>query len=169
MTKIKILNPFVEEDLKQIYANMQQRKKQAIDNDGDDIKRTSVFETKEELNVDKYFNQIGGEHGPHTPSDYNEELKTKPETTEDIVNAPNHYHHGGFDVYEWMQDKFTVEEYRGFCIGNMEKYLQRHKLKNDPAENLEKLRFNVDRLIESYRGIKYVPEHKRAEGAKDDI
>lgn len=83
---------------------------------------------------------------------------------EDLINKPNHYHKGGFDIYEIMQAKMTPEEYRGFCKGNVLKYLLREDQKGG-VNDIKKLRFNADRLIENMEGKKYIPEHKR-EGSK---
>jgi hypothetical protein len=82
---------------------------------------------------------------------------------EDLINNPNHYHKGGIDIYEIMQVKLTPEEYRGFCKGNIMKYLFRCDLKGNTVQDLEKADFNLKRLIESYKGEKYIPDHKKAE------
>lgn len=81
-------------------------------------------------------------------------------TTEDLINKPNHYHIGGFDIYEIMQAKFTPEEYQGFCKGNILKYNLREAHKGGLSD-LKKARFNQERLIESREGITYIPEHKK--------
>jgi hypothetical protein len=86
------------------------------------------------------------------------------QTKEDIINKPNHYHAGGIDIYEIMQAKMSPEEYKGFCKGNVLKYLLRADLKGKPLEDLKKLRFNTDRAIEAYEGIKYVPDYKKEQG-----
>lgn len=83
-------------------------------------------------------------------------------TVEDVINKPNHYHVGGFDIYEIMQAKLTPEEYQGFCKGNILKYTLREALKGG-LQDLKKARFNSDRLIESREGKKYIPEHKKKE------
>jgi hypothetical protein len=79
---------------------------------------------------------------------------------EDLINNPNHYHFGGLDVYELMQMKFSPEYYRGFCLGNILKYVLRHELKGGVSD-LEKADFNLKRLVENYKGVKYVPDHKK--------
>lgn len=85
---------------------------------------------------------------------------------QDFINKPDHYHKGGFDIYEIMQAKMSPEEYRGFCKGNVLKYLLREDLKGG-VEDIKKLRFNADRLIENMEGITYVPEYKKAQEAKE--
>jgi Protein of unknwon function (DUF3310) len=86
---------------------------------------------------------------------------TPKQPIEDIINKPNHYHQGGIDIYEIMQAKMSPEEYKGFCKGNVLKYLLRADLKGKPIEDLKKLRFNTERAIEAYEGIKYVPDYKK--------
>lgn len=82
------------------------------------------------------------------------------ELIQDIINNPDHYHKGGIDIYEILQMKFSPEYYRGFCLGNILKYTLRHELKGG-IQDLEKAEFNLDRLIENYKGIKYIPSHKK--------
>lgn len=112
---------------------------------------TSIKEIEESINkVSKELDNIEAEYNLQTP-----------DKTEDIINKPNHYHKGGFDIYEIMQAKLSKEKYKGFCEGNILKYLLRAELKGKPLEDLKKLRFNVDRTIEAYEGIEYVPEYKK--------
>lgn len=80
---------------------------------------------------------------------------------EDVINKPNHYHKGNIDIYEIMQAKLTPEEYKGFCKGNVLKYLLRADLKGNAINDLKKLQFNQERLLECYEGRKYIPAHKR--------
>lgn len=70
---------------------------------------------------------------------------------EDLINEPNHYHKGGIDIYELMDKKYDSEKFRGFCIGNILKYVLRYENKGG-VESLKKARFNLDKLIDSYEG-----------------
>lgn len=108
------------------------------------------------------------EQGVTIPIKKLQNMKNLENKAEDIINQPSHYHKGGIDVYEIMQAKYSPEIYRGFCIGNVEKYVKRHELKGNPVEDLKKARFNLDRLIESYEGITYIPGYKR-ENAETEI
>ncbi|QFG05650.1 hypothetical protein 031MP004_73 [Bacillus phage 031MP004] len=80
---------------------------------------------------------------------------------EDLVNKPNHYHKGDIDVIQALQAQMTKEEYEGFMKGNVAKYVFRELWKGG-AQDLEKARFYLDRVIESKKGVKYVPEHQKA-------
>jgi len=49
------------------------------------------------------------------------------EPIEDLVNAPNHYHQGGIDLFQFMEMKFPKEQIVGFHRGNIMKYLIRYQ------------------------------------------
>lgn len=75
------------------------------------------------------------------------------EEMEDLINKPDHYHKGGMDIYDIMTTKFNLDYYRGFCVGNVLKYTVRHEHK-EGLKSLEKARFNLNKLIETYEGVK---------------
>ena len=56
---------------------------------------------------------------------------------EDMVNHPKHYTVGDIEVIEYIKDKLTKDEYVGYCIGNVIKYVSRYKHKNG-KEDLDK-------------------------------
>lgn len=70
---------------------------------------------------------------------------------EDVINKPNHYHKNEIDVNGYLEKHFpkeanvTVAE--GFYIGNVIKYVSRHKEKNG-LQDLEKAKFNLQKLID---------------------
>lgn len=47
----------------------------------------------------------------------------------DPVNHPNHYTDGGIECIEYIKQRLTGEEYRGYLKGNVIKYLHREKNK----------------------------------------
>ena len=59
------------------------------------------------------------------------------EETEDTANHPTHYTVGDIEVIEYIKDKLTKDEYVGYCIGNVIKYVSRYKHKNG-KEDLDK-------------------------------
>lgn len=69
----------------------------------------------------------------------------------DLINHPNHYHKNEIDVNGYLEKHFpkeanvTVAE--GFYIGNIIKYVSRHKEKGG-RQDLEKAMFNLNKLIE---------------------
>lgn len=60
----------------------------------------------------------------------------------DIVNHPEHYQLDGLEVeaLEIIRASLNLEEYKGYLIGNMVKYLLRHKKKNGD-EDIQKMLF----------------------------
>ena len=47
------------------------------------------------------------------------------EEKEDKVNHPKHYTVGDIEVIECIKDKLTKDEYIGYCMGNVIKYVSR--------------------------------------------
>lgn len=66
----------------------------------------------------------------------------------DPVNSPSHYKFGGIDPIDYMQIKMTPEQFKGFLIGNVLKYVSRYPHKNG-VEDLKKAKWYLDRLINS--------------------
>lgn len=65
----------------------------------------------------------------------------------DNVNSPKHYTTGGIECIDYIQDKLTEEEFRGYIKGNVLKYITRERHKNG-NEDLKKAKWYLDRLIE---------------------
>lgn len=64
----------------------------------------------------------------------------------DNVNHPNHYQ-GDIETIDYIKDKLTDEEFRGFVKGNVLKYVSREGLKNGD-EDLKKSDWYLNELIE---------------------
>lgn len=67
---------------------------------------------------------------------------------QDPVNHPAHYTAGGIETIDYLQAKLTVEEFSGYCQGNVLKYVSRFGKKNEGLEDLKKARWYLDRLIQ---------------------
>ena len=65
---------------------------------------------------------------------------------EDVVNHPNHYTSGKFEVIEYIKDQLTEEEFRGYIKGNLIKYISRERHKNGD-EDLKKAEFYIHYLM----------------------
>lgn len=65
----------------------------------------------------------------------------------DPVNAPKHYTHGGIETIDYLKAKMTQEQFRGFLIGNVLKYVSRYPHKNG-VEDLKKAEWYLNRLIQ---------------------
>ncbi|MDN6724750.1 MAG: DUF3310 domain-containing protein [Tetragenococcus halophilus] len=63
------------------------------------------------------------------------------------VNHPNHYTQGDIETIDYIKDKLTDEEFRGFIKGNVLKYVSREGLKNGD-EDLKKSDWYLNKLIE---------------------
>ena len=70
------------------------------------------------------------------------------ENKDDKVNHPNHYTFGEIEVIDYIRDKMTPDEFQGYCMGNILKYVSRHKHKNG-VEDLKKAQVYLGWLIES--------------------
>jgi hypothetical protein len=64
----------------------------------------------------------------------------------DNVNSPAHYTVGQIECIDYIQDKLTEEEFRGYIKGNVLKYITREKHKNGD-EDLRKAKWYLDRLV----------------------
>lgn len=53
------------------------------------------------------------------------------------VHHPKHYTVGNIEVIDYIKDKLTAEQFEGYCIGNVLKYVSRYRHKN-VVEDLQK-------------------------------
>lgn len=72
---------------------------------------------------------------------------------DDKVNHPSHYTFGEIEVIDYIRDKMTPDEFQGYCMGNILKYVSRHKHKAG-VEDLKKAQVYLGWLIESEEGTK---------------
>jgi hypothetical protein len=70
-----------------------------------------------------------------------------PVIQEDLVNHPSHYTDGSIETIEAIEAALTTEEFRGYCKGNILKYVWRERHKGG-TESLKKSRWYLDRLIQ---------------------
>lgn len=49
---------------------------------------------------------------------------------EDMVNSPSHYAAQGVECIDYIKQQLTEEQYMGYLLGNVTKYLHRHNYKN---------------------------------------
>ena len=64
----------------------------------------------------------------------------------DLVNHPPHYTQGGIECIEAIQAALTPEEFKGYCKGNVLKYIWREQHKGG-AESLRKANWYMQWLI----------------------
>lgn len=68
----------------------------------------------------------------------------------DNVKHPEHYTSGKVEVIDYIKDKLTTEEYSGYCLGNVIKYVSRWRHKGG-LEDLEKAAVYLGWAIENER------------------
>jgi len=64
----------------------------------------------------------------------------------DEVNSPLHYK-VGIETIDFIQSKLTEEEFKGYCLGNILKYVSRAKFKGKFKEDLQKAKWYIERVI----------------------
>jgi len=67
----------------------------------------------------------------------------------DQVNQPEHYRQGAIECIDAIEAALTPEEFRGYCKGNVLKYVwrERHKPGSSPGESLRKAQWYLARLL----------------------
>ena len=65
----------------------------------------------------------------------------------DSVNHPPHYRQGGIECIDAIRAALTDEEFRGYCKGNVLKYVWRERHKGG-TESLKKAQWYMGRLTE---------------------
>lgn len=73
----------------------------------------------------------------------------KEETTYDRVKNPAHYCTGKIETINVIADTLTNEEMKGFCKGNIIKYVIRSEKKGDEKTDLQKAKWYLEKLIET--------------------
>lgn len=66
---------------------------------------------------------------------------------DDKVNRPSHYTSGGIETIDFIRAKLTDEQWEGYLVGNIMKYISRYRHKNG-VEDLKKAQWYLNRLIE---------------------
>ena len=70
---------------------------------------------------------------------------------EDMVNSPLHYTVGGHEALEVIKSKLTPEEYRGYCKGNILKYLMRSNYKGHHDTDVGKAYYYMKELKDALK------------------
>lgn len=64
-----------------------------------------------------------------------------------------HYKVGGIQPIEYMKCKMSKEQYEGFCLGNVIKYISRCDFKGSKLDDLRKARQYFEWLMESVESV----------------
>lgn len=65
----------------------------------------------------------------------------------DYINNPPHYNNGGVETIEFIEGRLSSEEYRGYLLGTIVKYISRAGKKDSFLDDIKKARWYLDRLI----------------------
>ena len=65
----------------------------------------------------------------------------------DAVNHPSHYADKGIEVIDYIRDTQTQEEFVGYCLGNVIKYVSRWRKKGG-VEDLKKAQVYLGWAVE---------------------
>lgn len=78
--------------------------------------------------------------------------KSEIERNSSEIYSPNHYSFGGIEPNDYIEAKFSPEAFRGYCIGNVIKYVSRagKKDKTKYVVDLGKAIYYLNRAIKSY-------------------
>jgi len=79
-----------------------------------------------------------------------DERKAMKKAKPDMVHSPPHYVIGGIETVDVIEAKLSQQEWRGYLMGNILKYVTRHGYKSEPKEDLEKAQYYLKKLIKSY-------------------
>ena len=64
----------------------------------------------------------------------------------DLINHPPHYTSGNVECIDAIRAALTPEEFRGYCKGNVMKYVFRERMKGGD-EDLAKARWYLDAVL----------------------
>lgn len=62
---------------------------------------------------------------------------------------PDHYKIGGIETIAYIEAKLTKEQFKGYLVGNVIKYISRFEHKNG-LEDLKKADWYLSRLLKGY-------------------
>lgn len=71
----------------------------------------------------------------------------------DNVAKPRHYADKEIEVIDYIRDTLTREQYEGYCIGNVLKYVSRYRNKGG-SEDLKKAQIYLRWAVEASEGNK---------------
>lgn len=74
---------------------------------------------------------------------------------QDLVNSPAHYADGKVECIDAIESSLTIEAFRGYLKGNIEKYIWRYENKGNPKQDLKKAKWYLNKLISTYDSISF--------------
>jgi len=81
------------------------------------------------------------------------EVKSAPEPPRaSQVSHPSHYTQGGIETIDFIKAKMSHEQFEGYLMGNVIKYLTRYNHKCNAVQDLEKAQLYLKWLVEHVKG-----------------
>ena len=71
----------------------------------------------------------------------------------DNVNHPSHYTTGEIEVIDYIRDKLDPDQFVGYCLGNVLKYVSRYRHKGEPLQDLRKAQVYLGWAVEAQEGV----------------
>ena len=71
----------------------------------------------------------------------------------DPVDKPQHYNQGSIECLDAIESMLTAEEFKGYCKGNIIKYVWRENYKDQNIQDLKKSNFYLNRLIDRLENL----------------
>ena len=75
-------------------------------------------------------------------------FKADAKTTHDSVDHPKHYDNGTVECIDWIEERLSPEEFKGYLLGNALKYVYRYEGKGKPVEDLRKAQWYLKKMEE---------------------
>lgn len=72
-----------------------------------------------------------------------------PKEKDNNIEHPSHYTYGGIETINYIRAKLSKEEFKGYCKGNIFKYISRAGKKGSEKEDLQKAETYLKWLIEA--------------------
>ena len=100
------------------------------------------------LKAERYFdNRPFPEPQCMLPADHREKMKRdRHATSPDPVNEPAHYRVGEVEAIDYINQQLG-SGVKDYLLGNVHKYLHRHRFKGQAVEDLRKARWYLEKLI----------------------
>jgi len=67
----------------------------------------------------------------------------------DLINNPMHYTVGGYEALDVIKAKLSPEEFRGYCKGNILKYVMRANYKGHHDQDCDKAQYYAKELADA--------------------
>ncbi len=69
---------------------------------------------------------------------------------EDKINSPIHYNHTGTEAIDGIRAMLGEDGFEAYCAGNILKYLWRRNYKDNYEDNIKKIIWYANKLLEGY-------------------